>query len=145
MTNVSVKGLSFTADHQDHVMLLRKYVSRIAADKGWALLELVGLEYEVIKTCFYNHPMDVEEAVQSGLIRWKEGQGIAPPTWKVLLKAMADADFAILRIIQLKEVIGYTEGMLSAYAEVFGTVGVVAFCIYMWWLVVYIMCMCCVW
>ena len=86
-------------------MLLRKYVSKKATGKERAVLEGVGLESETIKVCFKNNPSDVENAVQDGLIEWKDGQGL-PPTWKVLIDAMNDAEVAQQHIQDLKAELG---------------------------------------
>ena len=77
--NALVKCLAFSADHPDHLILFRTYVSRQAATKGRAVLEGVGLDSDTIKACFSN--ASEEEAVQDGLIKWKDGQGRQPPTW----------------------------------------------------------------
>ena len=63
-------------------------MSRKAAGKVNAVLEGVGLEPETIRECINSHSHNDEEAVQDGLIRWKEGQGTQPPTWAVLVEAM---------------------------------------------------------
>ena len=86
--NVKVKGLTLSADHPNHVMLFRIYVSRKASDKARAVLEGLGLDSSVIAACFQANPQNDEETVQEGLTRWKDGQGIKPPTWGVLIKAM---------------------------------------------------------
>ena len=83
-------------------MLFRIHVSKIAARKGRAILEGVGLPTEVRETCYANHPSDVEEAVQSGLIKWRNGGG-SSPTWTVLLNAMEYAEIAVQHITKLKE------------------------------------------
>ena len=83
-------------------MLFRIHVSKIAARKGRAILEGVGLPAEVRDTCYANHPSDVEEAVQSGLIKWRNGGG-SSPTWRVLLNAMEYAEIGMQHIRKLKE------------------------------------------
>ena len=83
-------------------MLFRRYVSENAAVKGRAILEGVGLPAEVRDTCFTNHPLNVEEAVQSGLIKWRNGGG-SSPTWAVLLNAMEYAKIGVQHISELKE------------------------------------------
>ena len=83
-------------------MLFRIHVSKIAARNGHAILEGVGLPAEVRETCYANHPSDVEEAVQSGLIKWRNGGG-SSPTWTVLLNAMEYAEIAVQHITKLKE------------------------------------------
>ena len=101
MKNVLVRCLAFSADRPDHLILFRKHVSRQAATKGRAVLEGVGLDSGTIKACFSN--ASEEEAVQDGLIRWKDGQGTQPPTWCVLLDAMEYAHIAQQHIEDLKE------------------------------------------
>ena len=88
--------------HQRCAFLLRRFVSQKAADRGRALLECVGLSPEAITTCYWNFPHNLEEAVQSGLNRWRDGEG-ASPTWKVLLGAMKDAGIAVQHITSLEE------------------------------------------
>ena len=87
-----VECLAFSADRPDHLILFKKYVSRQAAKKGRAVLEGVGLHTEAIDACFGN--ASEEDAVQDGLIKWKDGQGTQPPTWCVLLDAMEYAAIA---------------------------------------------------
>ena len=82
-------------------MLLRKYVSQKITGNGRAILESVGLESETIEACFRSYPLDIEEAVQAGLIKWKDGQGYSP-TWNVLIKAMNFAKIARHHIEGLK-------------------------------------------
>ena len=88
-----MKCRAFSADHPDHLILFRTFVSRKAATKGRAVLEGVGLVTETIDACFSSHPLD-EEAVQAGLTRWCGGQGRQPPTWEVLISAMEYAKIA---------------------------------------------------
>ena len=83
-------------------MLFRIHVSKVAARKGRAILEGVGLPTEVRETCYANHPSDVEEAVQSGLIKWRNGGG-SSPTWTVLLNAMEYAEIGVQNIRKLKK------------------------------------------
>ena len=99
----AVKCRAFSADHPDHLILFRKYVSRKAATKGRAVLEGVGLLTETIDACFSSHPLDEEEAVQAGLTRWSGGQGRQPPTWVVLISAMEYANIAQQHIEDLKK------------------------------------------
>ena len=89
--------------HRQCVMLLRRFVSRNAAGKGRAVLEGVGLSSEVINMCYSNSPHDEEEAVQSGLNRWKDGEGVTPAMWKVLFEAMDYAGIAVQHITSLEE------------------------------------------
>ena len=63
-------------------------MSRKASGKVKAVLEGVELDPETIKACISGNPNNEEEAVQDGLMKWKEGQGIQPPTWAVLVEAM---------------------------------------------------------
>ena len=92
----------FSADCQDHLMLFRKHVSRTAAGKGRAVLEGVRLDAATIEMCIEDHPKKVEEAVQVGLTKWSNGQGLQPPTWEVLLEAMEYAQVAQQHIQGLK-------------------------------------------
>ena len=84
-------------------MLFRKFVSQNAAGKGWAVLEGVGLSTEAIDECYANSPHDEQEAVQSGLNRWKDGEGVTPAIWKVLFEAMDYAGIAVQHITSLEE------------------------------------------
>ena len=104
--DVSVKSLPFSADRPCYLMLFRKHVSRRAADKGRAVLEGVGLNASTIRTCFEDNPRNIEEAVQTGLIKWSEGHGLQPPTWKVLLQAMLYSEIAQQHIRDLKTELG---------------------------------------
>ena len=89
--NLVVKGLALSADCPDHIKLFRRYVSRKAAGKARAVLEGVGLETSTIDACFSAHPLNDEEIVQAGLVKWRDGQGNKqPPTWEVLISAMCD-------------------------------------------------------
>ena len=83
-------------------MLFRTYVSRKAAGKGRAILEGVGLLPEVIQMCYVDHPHQEEEAVQSGLLTWRNGGG-DEPTWAVLLEAMKYAEIGVQHVTSLKE------------------------------------------
>ena len=80
-----MKCLAVSVDRRDHLKLLRKYVSKNAAGKGRAVLEGVELDSDTIQACFQSNPLNDEEAVQAGLITWKDGQGPLPPG-KHLLK-----------------------------------------------------------
>ena len=93
---------SFVAGDQKCDMMLRKFVSRVAAGKGRAILEGLGLPAGTREMCFVNNPSNVEEAIQYGLLQWKNGQGYSP-TWEVLLKAMAYAEVAVQDVEKLKE------------------------------------------
>ena len=100
-----LKRLAVAADRQDHLKLLRKYVSRNSAGKGRAVLEGVELDSDTIQACFQSNPLNDEEAVQAGLIKWKDGQGL-PPTWEVLIEAMDYAKVAQQHIVGLKKKLG---------------------------------------
>ena len=85
-------------------MVLRRFVSRKSAGKARAILEGVGLDSDAIEICFRNNPLDNEEAVQAGLIKWKDGQSQDfPPTWRVLIDAMEYAEVGQQHIAGLKE------------------------------------------
>ena len=99
---VNLSVLSSFTGHQRCDMLLRAFVSRNAAGKGRALLEGVGLSSEVRDMCYTYHPLNEEEAVQSGLIKWRDGNG-ETPTWTVLLSAMEYAGVGVQHIRKLKE------------------------------------------
>ena len=77
------------------------------------LLGELGLDQETIRACIHNHFHEQEEAVQDGLIRWKEGQGKKqPPAWKVLVEAMDFAGIDQSNIRDLKKELGVLEGVL---------------------------------
>ena len=97
----AVKCHAVSADHPDHLILFRKYVSRKAATKGRAVLEGVGLDSCYIQASFNN--ANEEAAVQDGLIKWKDGQGRQPPTWEVLISAMEYAEVAQHHIEDLRK------------------------------------------
>ena len=100
----NVKGLAFSIDCPDHIMLIRIYVSRNAAGQARAVLEGVGIDTSTIDACFSAHPLNDEETVQAGLVRWRDGQGNKqPPTWEVLISAMEYARIAQQHIKELKE------------------------------------------
>ena len=108
-----MKSLSFSADRKDHLMLFRSYVSSKAAGKANAVLEGVGLNAPTIKACSTAYPLNDEEIVQAGLIRWCESQG---PTWGVLIAAMKYAKIDQQDIEGLKTSLiqpAVTEGLLS--------------------------------
>ena len=104
--NVSVKSPSFSVDRTDHLMVFRKCVSRTAAGKGRAVLEGLLLDAATIETCFKDCSHSVEEVVQSGLTKWSGGQGLQPPTWKVLVNAMEYAQISQQHINDLKTALG---------------------------------------
>ena len=47
-----------------------------------------------IRACYGRHPLEEEESVQDGLIKWAEGHHSYSPTWKTLLGAMEYAGVA---------------------------------------------------
>ena len=83
-------------------MLFRTFVSRNAAGRGKAVLEGVGLTPEAIGMCFGMAPYTEEEAVQSGLMKWRDG-GEAVPTWALLIEAMEYAEIGKQHIWELKQ------------------------------------------
>ena len=97
------------------------------------LLAELGLDQETVRACKTGNPLNDEEAVQDGLIRWKEGQGKKqPPTWAVLVEAMDFAGIDQSNIRDLKRELGVLKGVLfvlvsSVCTETCG------------------MCVCCVW
>ncbi len=100
--STGVKGLVLS-DCPDHIMLFRRCVSMKAAGKARAVLEGVGLETSTIDACFSAHPLNDEEIVQAGLVRWRDGQGNKqPPTWEVLISAMEYAGVAQQHVKELK-------------------------------------------
>ena len=103
LCRMSVKHLSFSAEHPGYLILFRMHVSRKVAVNWRSLLDDVGLEQHTIETCFADHSEQVESTVQAGLTKWIEGQGKQPPTWQVLLGAMGFAGIAQDNIDELKE------------------------------------------
>ena len=75
----------------------------MSAGKGRAVHEGVGLTAEAIEACYGKHPLNEEEAVQDGLIKWSECHHGNNPTWKVLLGAMAYAGVAQRHCQALRE------------------------------------------
>ena len=100
-------SLSLYADHSGHLMLFRIHVSRKAAGKAKAVLEGLALDITTIKACETAHPLNDEEIVQEGLIKWCGGKGTQPPTWNVLIKAMRYAEIAQQDIGELKQELGH--------------------------------------
>ena len=85
-------------------MLFRKFVSRNAAGKGRAILEGVGLTQEAIEMCFGKAPYTEEEAVQSGLLKWRDRPGgEVVPTWALLIEAMEYAEIGIQHVSALEK------------------------------------------
>ncbi len=106
-TSTTVKVPALSTDCPDHLILLRRYVSRKAAGKARAVLEGVGLETSTIDACFSAHSLNDEEVVQAGLVKWRDGQGNKqPPTWEVLISAMEYAGVAQKHVKELKERLG---------------------------------------
>ena len=102
---MGVSGLAVPTDRSDHIMLFREHVSRKAASKARAVLEGVGLDEATIEACFSDH-RNVEEVVQAGLVKWRDGHGgphMQPPTWEVLISAMEYARIAQSHVKDLKE------------------------------------------
>ena len=112
-----MKSQSFFAGRKDYRELFRKHVSRKAAGKEKAVLEGVGLDNAAIETCFRNNPLDVVEAVQSGLIVWSSGY-YKEPTWEVLLGAMEHAQIEQQHIQDLRQTLAFPEGVLSMQCSV---------------------------
>ena len=79
---------------EGYLILFRTYVSRPSAGKGRAVLEGIGLAPETIRACYGRYPLEEEDAVQDGLIRWAEGHHGSSPTWMMLLNAMEYAGVA---------------------------------------------------
>ena len=90
------------------------------------VLEGVKLDTEAIEACKTANPLNDEEAVQAGLIRWKGGQGKQPPTWAVLLEAMKYAEIDQVHIEGLKEAL--RRGMLFVLVSSVCTVACVWVC-----------------
>ena len=60
---------AFSAEHRDHLMLCRKHVSKKAAGKGRALLEVLLCDAAEVEKCFGGNPLNEERAVQTGLVK----------------------------------------------------------------------------
>ena len=88
--------------HKQCAMLFRRYVSRTAAGNGRAVLEGVGLTQEMIEMCYKNSPQNEEEAIQSGLMKWRNGSGDST-TWAVLIEAMDFAQIGTQHIEAMKK------------------------------------------
>ena len=99
---------SLSADRTDRLKLFRKHVSKKAAGRAKAVLEGLGFDVTTIKACETAHPLNEEEIVQDGLIRWCGGSaGTQPPTWNVLIEAMDYAEIAQQDIGELKQKLGH--------------------------------------
>ena len=77
-------------------------MSRTAAGSGRAVLEGVGLSHEAIQMCYSKSFQNEEEAIQSGLMKWRDGSGDSP-TWAVLIEAMEYAEIGLQHIKGIKE------------------------------------------
>ena len=105
-------------DRPGYLILFRTYVSRNAAGKGRAVLEGVGLDSSAIEACFQSNPLNNEEAVQAGLIKWRDGgHRVFPCTWAVLIGAMEYAGVGQQHIAGLKEKICRKLGMYAVKHE----------------------------
>ena len=76
-------------------------MSRTAAGSGRAVLEGVGLTHETIQMCYKNWPQNEEEAIQSGLMKWRNSSGSR--TWAVLIEAMEYAQIGTQHIEAMKK------------------------------------------
>ena len=77
-------------------------MSRTAAGCGRAVLEGVGLSYEAIQMCYSKSFQNEEEAIQLGLMKWRDGKE-GSPTWEVLIEAMEYAEIGVQHIKEMKE------------------------------------------
>ena len=81
--------------------LVRIYVSQKAAGKDRALMDFLGLDQSRIQKHYANHPRNIVEAVQAALMEWA---GSSPSkTWKMLVDAMKQAEFAVQEVRGLTE------------------------------------------
>ena len=76
-------------------------MSRTAAGSGRAVLEGVGLPPEAIQMCYSKSFQNEEEAIQSGLMKWRDGSGDSP-TWAVLIEAMKYAEIGLQHIKEMR-------------------------------------------
>ena len=90
------------------MILFRTFVSRKAAGKVRAILEGLGLDLPQIDSLISGHRSD-EEAVQAGLLKWRDGSSRTTPTWKVLLSAMEHARLPQQDVQSLKQKLGPLE------------------------------------
>ena len=97
------KSFPPSAERPGHLKFLRKYVSKRAAGKARALLEALELDAATIQACVTANPLNDENTVQDGLIKWIGRKGTEPPTWSVLIEAMEYAEIAQQDITALKE------------------------------------------
>ena len=93
---------SSVVGHKKCAMLFRRYVSRTAAGSGRAVLEGVGLTNETIQMCYKNSPQNEEEAIQSGLMKWRDGSRDSA-TWAMLIEAMEYAQIGTEHIEAMKK------------------------------------------
>ena len=77
-------------------------MSRTATGSGRAVLEGLGLSPEIIQGCYTNWPHNEEEAIQSGLMKWRDGSGDST-TWAVLIEAMKYARIGTQHIEAMKD------------------------------------------
>ena len=77
-------------------------MSRTAAGSGRAVLEGVGLPQEDIQMCFSKSLQNEEEAIQFGLMKWRDGSGDST-TWVVLIEAMKYAKIGVQHIEAMKD------------------------------------------
>ena len=97
---------SLSLENPEYLSLMRKNVSRAAGTLDKAVLGELGLEQATITRCFQDNPLNSEEAVQSGLVKWSGGHATKPPTWSVLLKALEVAGIAKKYTENLKRSLG---------------------------------------
>ena len=125
-----MKAIAFSAEYQENKyripILFRTYVSRNAAGKARAVLEGVGLDTPTIAACFGAHLFNDEETVQDGLIKWLEGKGRQPPTWKVLFDAMDYAGIAQQHVAGLRKELD----QIGMYSMLFVLVHLCALCMH---------------
>ena len=88
-------------DFNNHLVLLRRYVSSQAGGKGRALLEAFGLSTAQIKQYYGMYPLNEEESVQEGIQAWICED--LNSTWKDVLQAMETAGIAIQQCKKLEE------------------------------------------
>ena len=77
-------------------------MSRTAADRGRAVLEGLGLRQEDIRMCFSKALQNEEEAIQLGLMEWRDGSRDST-TWAVLIEAMKYAKIGVQHIEAMKD------------------------------------------
>ena len=87
-------NLHSAAVGHEYQCLFRRFISRNAARIGRAILEKLGLSREAIEACYGRHPLNEEEAVQTGLQKWLDLGG-DHCTWKALVYAMQFAGIGV--------------------------------------------------